>query len=109
MALRDVELARRAEPRVTATLGASGDTRTWLASAGGQPVPWWQPVVGEWVAVAEYAPLPIVATTMDAIAQTATYELGERDLTLAQNRGLLQRQMSYRYQTMTAPAGGRLR
>lgn len=109
VALRDVELARRAQPRVAATLGASRDVRTWLAASGGQPVPWWQPVVSEWVAVAGYPPLPIVATTMDGIAETATYELGERDLTLAQNRGLVQRQMSYRYQTMTAPAGGRLR
>src|SRR5690606_5375159 len=69
-AMRDTGLARRSQPIVTGTLAATQDARTWLTLSGGQSVPWWQPVVGEWVAVAGYDPLPIVAVTVDGMAQT---------------------------------------
>jgi len=108
-AMRDAELARRAAPIVKGTLGANADPRTWPTLSGGQSVPWWQPVVGEWVAVAGYDPLPIVAVTIDGMAQTATYELGERDLSLTWNRGRLARQAAVQFRTQTAPMGGRLR
>lgn len=108
-AIRDAELARRAAPIVKATIGANADPRTWPTLSGGQSVPWWQPVVGEWVAVAGYDPLPIVAVTVDGMAQTATYELGERDLSLTWNRGRLARQAAVQFRTQTAPMGGRLR
>lgn len=108
-ALRDAELARRSEPIVKGTLAATRDVRTWLTLSGGQSVPWWQPVVGEWVAVAGYDPLPIVGVTVDAIGGSATYELGERDLSLSWNRGRLARQTTVQFATQTAPMGGRLR
>lgn len=108
-ALRDAELARRSQPIVKGTLTATRDVRTWLTLSGGQSVPWWQPVVGEWVAVAGYDPLPIVGVTVDAIGGSATYELGERDLSLSWNRGRLARQTAVQFATQTAPMGGRLR
>lgn len=108
-ALRDAELARRGEPIVKGTLTTTRDVRTWLTLSGGQSVPWWQPVVGEWVAVAGYNPLPIVGVTVDAIGGSATYELGERDLSLSWNRGRLARQTAVQFATQTAPMGGRLR
>lgn len=47
--------------------------------------------------------------TVDAIGGSATYELGERDLSLSWNRGRLARQTAVQFATQTAPMGGRLR
>ena len=109
IAQRNTELARRSDPTVVATVRATREVESWLVTPSGQSVPWWQPTIGEWVAIAEYPALPIVGVSVSTHGGTATYELGAPDLTLAKNRGLLQRQTTYRYATQTAPAGGRLR
>ncbi len=109
IALRNAELARRASPRVSATLAASRDPATWLATRHGVPVPYWQPLPGEWVGVAGELLLPIVATSVDASNGTATYELGEPDPWLPKNMNILARDTVARYRAMIAARGGRLR
>lgn len=109
LALRNAELRRRSVPRLSATLNATRDQRTWLSNRHGLPVPYWMPQTAEWVAVAGEALQPIVGVTIDGMAQTATYELGERSMQLPGRLTLVARQTAAQFATQTAPAGGRLR
>ena len=106
-ALRNAELSRRAVPRVAATLAAERDPATWLSTRHGVPVPYWQPMPGEWVQVAGEDARPIVAVSVDATGQTATYELGYPSK--ARQASVLARDTIARYRQMLAANGGRLR
>lgn len=109
VALRNMELAKRSSPRVSATLAAGSDPATWLADRHGVPVPYWLPRPGEWVGVAGEPLLPIVGVSVDASGGTATYELGEPDPWLPKNMNVLARDTVARYRAMIAARGGRVR
>lgn len=108
-AIRNAELLRRSRPKITATIHVSADPRTWLTTRHGVPVPYWMPRIGEWVGVAGEPLLPIVAISVDAQVETATYELGEMDPYVPGRLTLVARQTAENQRQMRAPAGGRLR
>lgn len=108
-ALRDQELTRRSQPTIRGTVMAGADPRTWLTTRHGTPAPYWQPLPGEWVRVAGYPALPIVAVSVDTTGGTATYELGARDPTLLSNMWIASREAIDRQRQMLAMTGGRLR
>lgn len=108
-AIRNAELEKRSRPTVTATLAVSADQRTWLTNRHGQPVPYWIPRISEWVGVAGEPPLPIVGVNVDGLSGEATYELGERDMSLPGRLTLVARDTASRYRQMIAATGGRLR
>lgn len=107
LALRDAELTRRSSPAIRAGLAVTRDPATWLSTPGGVPAPYWRPRVGEWVRVGGQPMQPIVAVSVDAGGQTATYELGLPSK--ARQASVLARDTIARYRQMLAANGGRLR
>ena len=109
LALRNAELRKRSVPRLSATIGVTKDSPTWLSNRYGLPVPYWMPRTGEWVGVAGEPLLPIIAVSIDGVAETATYELGEMDKYQPGRQTLVARETAANQRQMRAPAGGRLR
>lgn len=108
-ALRNVELRKRSLPKLSVAIAATKEPATWLSNRHGLPVPYWMPQTGEWVGVAGEDPLPIVGVDVDGFAETATYELGERNMHRPGRQTVIAETTAAQYRGLVAPSGGRLR